>query len=191
MVLGIAWGTTLAAIGRRLTPKPTRNSAVVQLNGAANTRTSGIEYASDLITGSARRSTRRCTTSRCRRSSTTRRPRPRCGVSAASSACSTCNDVQTSRCSASGAVTGGLPSHVYSAGYLEPADVDLLHREGVVGDVCTVFLRADGSLRGHLAQRAGHRARPRQSCGGSVGGCAPWPVTRRSRRCGPRSPPGW
>jgi DNA-binding transcriptional regulator LsrR (DeoR family) len=44
-----------------------------------------------------------------------------------------------------GAVTGGLPSHVYSAGYLDPEDVSLLHREGVVGDVCTVFLRADGS----------------------------------------------
>jgi hypothetical protein len=34
---------------------------------------------------------------------------------------------------------------VYSAGYLEDADVEMLHREGVVGDVCTVFLRADGS----------------------------------------------
>ena len=66
-------------------------------------------------------------------------------MSAASSACSTCSAVPTSRCSGSGPLSGGLPSHVYSAGYLEPSDVDLLSREGVVGDVCTVFLRADGS----------------------------------------------
>ena len=44
-----------------------------------------------------------------------------------------------------GAVTGEVPSHVYSAGYLEPEDIDILEAEGVVGDVCTVFLRADGT----------------------------------------------
>ena len=49
MVMGIAWGTTRAAVSRYLAPKPTRGSAVVQLNGAANMRTSGVEYASDLI----------------------------------------------------------------------------------------------------------------------------------------------
>jgi DNA-binding transcriptional regulator LsrR (DeoR family) len=34
---------------------------------------------------------------------------------------------------------------VYSAGYLDDADIEVLHGEGVVGDVCTVFLRANGS----------------------------------------------
>ena len=43
------------------------------------------------------------------------------------------------------AVAGAVPSHVYSAGYLDDADVQALHDEGVVGDVCTVFLRSDGS----------------------------------------------
>ena len=46
-----------------------------------------------------------------------------------------------------GAVAGAVPSHVYSAGYLDDADIELLHDEGVVGDVCTVFLRANGSWR--------------------------------------------
>ena len=44
-----------------------------------------------------------------------------------------------------GAVTGQVPSHVYSAGYLEPDDIRVLESAGVVGDVCTVFLRADGT----------------------------------------------
>ncbi|GHS90028.1 transcriptional regulator [Actinomycetota bacterium] len=147
MILGIAWGTTLAAVSRQLAPKPTRGSVVVQLNGAANMRTSGIEYASDLISsfGSAfgaavhhfpvpaffdypdtkramwrERSVRRVL------------------------------DVQARADIALfsvGAVAGAVPSHVYSAGYLDDQDVDLLHQEGVVGDVCTVFLRADGSWR--------------------------------------------
>jgi DNA-binding transcriptional regulator LsrR (DeoR family) len=145
MVLGIAWGTTLAAIGRRLTPKPTRGSSVVQLNGAANTRTSGIEYASDLITGFGAAFDAAVhhfpvpaffdfpeTKAAMWRERSVQRVL----------------DVQRRADIALfgvGAVTGGLPSHVYSAGYLDEADTELLHAEGVVGDVCTVFLRADGS----------------------------------------------
>ena len=46
-----------------------------------------------------------------------------------------------------GAIAGAIPSHVYAAGYLDDDDVRTLEVEGVVGDVCTVFLRADGSYR--------------------------------------------
>ncbi|HEY8721637.1 sugar-binding transcriptional regulator [Pengzhenrongella sp.] len=145
MILGIAWGTTLAAVSRHLAHKPTRGSAVVQLNGAANYRTSGIEYASDLISsfGSAfdaavnhfpvpaffdfpdtkaamwrERSVRRVLDEQRRA------------------------DIALFSV---GAVAGAVPSHVYAAGYLDDDDVRTLHAEGVVGDVCTVFLRADGS----------------------------------------------
>ncbi|MCL3863095.1 sugar-binding transcriptional regulator [Actinotalea sp. K2] len=145
MVLGIAWGTTLASIGRRLTHKATRGSAVVQLNGAANTRTSGIEYASDLISsfGAAFDASVHHfpvpaffdypdTKAAMWRERSVRRVL----------------DVQRRADIALfgvGAVSGGVPSHVYSAGYLDSEDVTLLHDEGVVGDVCTVFLRGDGS----------------------------------------------
>jgi DNA-binding transcriptional regulator LsrR (DeoR family) len=155
MVMGVAWGTTLASVSRYLTPKPTRGSHVVQLNGAANMRTSGIEYASDLISsfgtafGAAvhhfsvpaffdypdtkaamwrERSVRRVLDMQRRA------------------------DIAVFSV---GAVAGAVPSHVYSAGYLDDADVRLLHAEGVVGDVCTVFLRADGSWQDvHLNERA-------------------------------------
>ncbi|MBC7292282.1 MAG: helix-turn-helix domain-containing protein [Actinotalea sp.] len=145
MVLAIAWGTTLAAVGRHLSAKPTRGSAIVQLNGAANTRTSGFEYASDLITsfGAAFDAAvhhfpvpaffdyRETKDAMWRERSIKR-----------------VLDVQRRADIALfgvGALHGGVPSHVYSAGYLDEEDVELLHHEGVVGDVCTVFLRADGS----------------------------------------------
>ncbi|WP_448631148.1 sugar-binding transcriptional regulator [Cellulomonas soli] len=145
MVLGVAWGTTLASVSRYLSPKPTRGSTVVQLNGAANMRTSGVEYASDLISsfgtafGAAvhhfsvpaffdypdtkqamwrERSVQRVLDMQRRA------------------------DIAVFSV---GAVAGAVPSHVYSAGYLDDDDVRLLHDEGVVGDVCTVFIRADGS----------------------------------------------
>ncbi len=49
MVLGIAWGTTLTAISKHLLRKTTHNSQIVQLNGAGNTQSMGIEYASQII----------------------------------------------------------------------------------------------------------------------------------------------
>ena len=147
MILGIAWGTTLSAVSRHLPRKPTRGSAVVQLNGAANTRTSGVHYAGDLIAGFGSAfdahvhhfpvpaffdyaETKRAMW----RERSVRRVL----------------DVQHRADIALfsvGAVAGGVPSHVYSAGYLDPDDIAVLDAEGVVGDVSTVFLRADGTYR--------------------------------------------
>ncbi|MFD6091846.1 sugar-binding transcriptional regulator [Oerskovia sp. NPDC060338] len=147
MILGIAWGTTLAAISRHLSRKPTRGSAVVQLSGAANTRTSGVHYAGDLIAGFGEAFDAHVhhfpvptffdyaeTKQAMWRERSVRRVL----------------DVQRRADVALfsvGAVSGGVPSHVYSAGYLEPEDIAVLDAEGVVGDVCTVFLRADGTYR--------------------------------------------
>ena len=44
-----------------------------------------------------------------------------------------------------GALKARVPSHVYSTGYMDPAEMEQLLSEGVVGDVCTVLLREDGS----------------------------------------------
>jgi deoxyribonucleoside regulator len=47
-----------------------------------------------------------------------------------------------------GAAGSRVPSHVYAGGYLEPQELAALDREGVVGDVATVFFRTDGSSDG-------------------------------------------
>ena len=147
MVMGIAWGTTLAAVSRHLAHKPTRGSAVVQLNGAANNRTSGVNYTSNLISsfGSAFDAAvhyfpvpaffdfpeTKAAMWRERSVSRVLEVQGRADIALFSV----------------GAVAGAIPSHVYAAGYLDDDDVRTLHAEGVVGDVCTVFLRADGSYR--------------------------------------------
>ncbi|WP_019146877.1 sugar-binding transcriptional regulator [Timonella senegalensis] len=145
MVLSVAWGTTLSAIARHLPKKPTQGGAIVQLNGAANTRTSGVAYAGDLIASFAEAFDAHAvyfpvpaffdfdeTKEAMWRERSIRRV------------------IEMQRAAdialfSVGALTGGLPSHVYSAGYLEQDDVETLDREGVVGDVCTVFLREDGT----------------------------------------------
>ena len=44
-------------------------------------------------------------------------------------------------------LNGALPSQVYEGGHLTARDQGVLRRQNVVGDVCTVLLRADGSWR--------------------------------------------
>jgi len=147
MVMGIAWGTTLEAVSRHLAHKPTRGSHVVQLNGAANNRTSGVDYTSNLISsfGSAFDASMHyfpvpaffdfpATKAAMWRERSVRRVLEVQGRA----------DIALFSV---GALAGAIPSHVYAAGYLDDADVRTLEAEGVVGDVCTVFLRADGSYR--------------------------------------------
>lgn len=145
MVLGVAWGTTLAAIARHLRRKPTRGSEVVQLNGAANNRTFGVDYVTTLVSAFA--SAFDATVHLF--------PIPAFFDYAATRdamwrerSVERVLDVQRRAdvvLFSIGAIAGEVPSHVYSAGYLEPEDIANLKQEGVVGDVCTVFLRADGT----------------------------------------------
>jgi DNA-binding transcriptional regulator LsrR (DeoR family) len=155
MVLGVAWGTTVGAISAHLGKKATRESSVVQLNGAANYRSSGVEYAGRLIArfGEAFGATMhlfpvpaffdfaetRQAMWRERSVARVLEVQRRVDIALFSV----------------GSIGGELPSHVYSAGYLGPADVEALETENVVGDVCTVFLRADGTYEDiSLNQRA-------------------------------------
>lgn len=147
-VIGIAWGSTLSTMSRYLSRKPTHGTTVVQLNGAANTQTMGLGYASEIMRRFGRafdadveefpvpaffdrpetkdwmwreRSVQRVLAVQARMSLAV------FGV---------------------GSVDAEVPSHVYSGGYLDRADLDTLAAEGVVGDVATVFFRADGSSDG-------------------------------------------
>jgi len=147
MTLGIAWGSTLDAISRHLPKKETHNATVVQLNGAGNTFTSGVDYASEILHrfGQAfgagvqqfpvpaffddprtkeamwrERSTRRVL------------------------------DLQSKADIALfglGSPFAEVPSRVYIGGYLDRSDYRSLRDEKVIGDVATVFYRQDGSWK--------------------------------------------
>lgn len=145
MTLGVAWGTTVAALRQHLRPAALRNATVVQLNGAANTSASGLAYGTDLVSQIAASfgavpehfpvpaffdfSETRALMWR------ERSVRHVLAVQAQA-------DLAVFGV---GALVAPVPSHVYTSGYLEQADRDALAADGVVGDICTVFLRRDGS----------------------------------------------
>lgn len=147
MTMGIAWGSTIGAISRHLIPKETTNSVVVQMNGAGNLQTTGVDYASEILQrfGTAFSTdieqfpvpaffddprTREAVW----RERGTRRVL----------------DVQSRMDIALfglGSPFSEVPSQVYIGGYLDADDYRTLSEDHVVGDVATVFYRLDGSYR--------------------------------------------
>lgn len=148
MAMGIAWGSTVSAISRHLIPKQTHNAHIVQLNGAGNTRTTGIGYASEIL--------RRFGESYGAHVQQFPVPAffddPATKVAMWRERSTQRLLEQQSQMDVAlfglGSPFAEIPSHVYSGGYLDASDYDQLGRDGVVGDVATVFFRADGSTDG-------------------------------------------
>ena len=148
MTVGVAWGSTTAAVSRHLVPKSVHGATFVQLNGSGNTHSTGLLYASEILSrfaaaydGSAQQFPvpaffdDPATKDAMWRERSTRR---------ILDMLPTMDLVLFS----TGSAGSRVPSHVYSGGYLEPAELDELAEEGVVGDVATMFYRADGSSDG-------------------------------------------
>jgi deoxyribonucleoside regulator len=133
-------------VSRHLTEKITHNSQIVQLNGAGNTQTMGIEYASEIIMRFSQNF----------RAIAHLFPVPTFFDYADTKkvlweerSIQRLLDLQNKAdllLFSIGAVNAGIPSHVYSGGYLEKKDFMELEKGDLVGDIATVFFRADGSF---------------------------------------------
>lgn len=170
-IVGVAWGTTVSAIADHLPRNPLPGVQIVQLNGSAQTRASGVRYAQELLSPIAAAFDADIaffptpaffdyaeTKDALWRESAVRRIlqlRARADLAVFGV----------------GATQGTLASEVYRAGYLAPEDLRALRRARAVGDVCTVFLRQDGSYEdiGINARASGPTPRelariPRRMC---------------------------
>ncbi|MHA7181210.1 sugar-binding transcriptional regulator [Arthrobacter sp. MDB2-24] len=144
-IIGVAWGSTLSAVSHHLTRKQTHDSTIVQLNGAGNTQTTGITYASEILRRFGQAYGARVE----------QFPVPAFFDHAATKTAMweersvrRILDLQgrmTMAIFGVGSIGAGIPSHVYSGGYLDREDLDTLESEEVVGDVATMFFRADGT----------------------------------------------
>ncbi|AZZ40556.1 transcriptional regulator [Acidipropionibacterium jensenii] len=144
--IGLAWGTTLDAITQHLIPKDVRNVRVVQMNGAANPGSFGIPYTGAIMTRMAQ----------AFQGEVVHFPVPAFFDDPQTKVAMWRERAVQSVLAAQrsldlavfglGALDAPVPSHVYSAGYLTEAEMSELTAYGVVGDVNTVFLKADGSF---------------------------------------------
>ncbi|MDR0432281.1 MAG: helix-turn-helix domain-containing protein [Bifidobacteriaceae bacterium] len=189
MVLGVACGTTTNVISRELAPKPIRGATVVQMAGAANTRSFGIAFAGGVLSRFAEAFNATVVDfpvpayfDHLQTKQAMWRERSISRVLDAQAHA----DIAVFSV---GAPAGSVPSYLYSAGYLEAADFQHLRDNGAVGDVCSVFLPADGD---HSAIGMNRRASgptpdqlqsiPRRLC--AVAGDAKVDILIAALRCG-------
>ncbi|MEA4944462.1 MAG: sugar-binding domain-containing protein [Propionicimonas sp.] len=144
-LIGVAWGVTLSHVVRHLGRRPLVGSTVVQMNGGANQRSSGIPYIGEILQSIGDAFDAKVVLF----------PVPAFfDYPATKQAMWRERSVQNVlRLHAKldlavfgvGSLQGVVPSHVYSAGYMDSRDMEKLVADGVVGDVCTVLLREDGT----------------------------------------------
>ena len=142
MTVSIAWGATVSLLAQRLIPKPLTGVDVVQLNGSGNSG-QGITYAADIIAAFAENFGARAhllpvpayfDDPRTKEAMFRER------------AISRVRDLAERADVALFSI--GVPdadSYIYRAGYVERDDLAALQRQDAVGDIATVFFRADGS----------------------------------------------
>lgn len=140
--LTLAWGATVSLLASKLIPKPLAGVDVVQMNGSGNSGL-GITYAADIVAAFAENYSAKAHLL----------PIPAYFDDPATKA-AMFNERAIARTRALAAKADiaifsiGVPdadSYIYKAGYVEQDELEALRAAGVVGDIATVFFRADGS----------------------------------------------
>ena len=143
--LGIAWGTTMSAISEHLIPTNVYDLSIVQLNGSGNTFIYDNSYAATILKVFADVYNARVYLlpvptffdHKETKEAMWREKSIRQIVQLQHKAEVLLYSI--------GAVSAGVPSHIHTGGYLEREDQENLKRDKVIGDIATVFFRADGS----------------------------------------------
>ncbi|GAA2182301.1 sugar-binding domain-containing protein [Brooklawnia cerclae] len=144
-LIGVAWGVTLTHVVRHLGKRPLVGSTVVQMNGGVSQSSSELPYVGGILQAVGDAFDSRVVLF----------PVPAFFDHAVTKELmwrerSVRNVLRLqSRIDLAifgvGSFHGKVLSHVYSGGYLNGEDMMRLAADGVVGDVCTVLLREDGS----------------------------------------------
>ncbi|MDR3070746.1 MAG: transcriptional regulator [Propionibacteriaceae bacterium] len=144
-LIGVAWGVTVQAVVKHLGFRPLVDSTVVQINGGASLLGTGIPYIGDIMQAVGDAFDSRVVLF----------PLPAFfdnpdtkDAMWKESSVRTIRDLHSRLDIAIfgvGCVNARVPSRVYSGGYIDPESMRQLSADGVVGDVCTVLLRQNGS----------------------------------------------
>ncbi|MDD7384659.1 MAG: sugar-binding domain-containing protein [Actinomycetaceae bacterium] len=147
MTMALAWGTTTSAIADYLVPKRTHDTTIVQIDGSSSARASSSTYFGDVLSQFGQNFGARVVgfpVPTFFDSVSTRNAVFRESSVIAVRDLSQHADIAVFGI---GAFDSPIASHIYSDGYLTAREVVELRSDGVVGDVCGVLLREDGSWR--------------------------------------------
>ena len=145
MVVGLAWGTTIDAISRHLTAKRCLHVDIVQLNGSGNVSAMNNFYIGDIYTRFALNYGGRAHVFPVPAFFDYRESKQSLWRERSSQRLMELAGRADLLVYSIGSPNVRVPSYVYAGGFLEPRDLEELAREGVIGDIATVFFRFDGT----------------------------------------------
>lgn len=147
-IVGVAWGSTMASVTKHLPATSKPGVQVVQMNGAANVYSTGVQYTTELLGRFAEQLS----------AEVFQLPVPAIFDDPATRealwrerSVARVLDMQAAAnlfVFGLGSRIGDPRSHIYSGGYLGADDLSQLAAEGVVGDCASRFYRLDGSASG-------------------------------------------
>ena len=147
-VLGVAWGSTMSAVSKYLPRKNVHGVQLVQMNGAANVYSTGVQYTSELLGGFGEVFS--AEVFQLPVPAIFDDPNTREALWRERSVARVI-DLQAAAnlfVFGLGSQIGDPRSHIYSGGYLGAEELEALAAEGVVGDCASRFYRLDGSTDG-------------------------------------------
>lgn len=161
-VLGVAWGTTTSVVATYLKPSDVHDVTVVQLNGAAGPRSPGVKPSGSVLSSMAKAfhaklypfptpaffDLEQTRTLLWQESSVRQILAVRAAVHIAVFSV--------------GAFQGPVLSQVYSEGHLSQETMRGLYENRVVGDICTVLIREDGTYADIELNRRASGPTPRE-----------------------------
>ncbi|WP_242490107.1 sugar-binding transcriptional regulator [Noviherbaspirillum cavernae] len=144
-VLGLAWGNTVAAIADNLMPKHVHAIDVVQLNGSATGLDIVNTFGESIVSRFAQNYGGRAHSFPVPAFFDYAETRAALWRERSIKSIRSLQDNASILLFSIGAME--TSSHIYTGGYLDKKDLQDIRKDGVVGDIATMFFRGDGSWR--------------------------------------------
>ncbi|MDR1852536.1 MAG: transcriptional regulator [Propionibacteriaceae bacterium] len=146
-MIGVAWGVTLSAVVKHLGNRPLVGSTVVQINGGGNQFSSGIPYVGEIMNAISDAYDCKVVLFPTPAFFDHEETREWMWQESSVKVLLDMHKQLDLAVFGVGSLGAKIPSRVYSGGYLDHETIIALQKDGVVGDICTVLLRQDGSYQ--------------------------------------------
>ncbi|HTH91870.1 sugar-binding transcriptional regulator [Mycobacterium sp.] len=145
LTIAVAWGATISTLARSLSPGVIPGVQIIQMSGAGNTFFSGAEYAAGTLGRFGAAFGARVHHFPVPAFFDTAAAREALWAESSVQRVLRLQERANLAVFSVSALDARIPGHLYRAGYLQRDDLRQLLDRGVVGELATVFLRADGS----------------------------------------------
>jgi len=146
-LIGVAWGVTLSNIVPFLEPRPLHNAVVVQMNGGTNVHDTSARHVASILQAVSTSFDARIVSFPVPAFFDYPETKQAMWRERSVRSVLSLQEKLNVAIFGIGSIHGRVPSFVYTAGFLDDAEMRRLKAQGVVGDVCTVLLREDGTYQ--------------------------------------------